>query len=114
MDYDALSNEEYGPRELDQMIQDEFFDSSDSDKEVDMIMLMTMQEEMHQQVEHIIIFKGSNDRRRVINRDRVSRAKLLLKDYFALNPTDGVLDWGVLTKSSPDQWVWSRTPMLVH
>ena len=46
MDSDALSDEEYGLMELDQMIQDEFFDSSDLDEEVDMIMLMGMQEEM--------------------------------------------------------------------
>ena len=52
MDSDASSDEEYGPMELDQMIQDEFFDSSDSDEEVDMIMLMSMQEEMDRKVEH--------------------------------------------------------------
>ena len=69
MDSDASSDEEYGPTELDQMIQDEFFDSSDSDEEVDMIMLMSMQEEMDQQVEHILNFKGSIKRRKVINRD---------------------------------------------
>ena len=40
----ASSDEEYGPTELDQMIQDEFFDSSDLDEEVDMIMRMSMQE----------------------------------------------------------------------
>ena len=45
--------------ELDQMIQDEFFDSSDLDEEVDMIMLMSMQEEMDRKVEHILNFKGS-------------------------------------------------------
>ncbi|XP_073367939.1 uncharacterized protein [Aegilops tauschii subsp. strangulata] len=82
-DSDASSDEEYGPTELDQMIQDEFFDSSDSDKEVDMIMLMSMQEEMDRQVEHILNFKGSIKGRRVINRDRVSGAKLLHNDYFA-------------------------------
>ena len=73
--------------ELDQMIQDEFFDSSDLDEEVDMIMLMSMQEETGRQVEHILNFKGSIKGRRVINRDRVSGAKLLHKDYFAPNPT---------------------------
>ena len=46
MDSDASLDEEYGPTELDQLIQDEFFGSSDSDEEVDMIMLMSMQEEM--------------------------------------------------------------------
>ena len=46
MDSDVSSDEEYGPTELHQMIQDGFFDSSDSDKEVNMIMLMSMQEEM--------------------------------------------------------------------
>ena len=51
---DASLDDEYGPMELDQMIQDEFFDSSGSDKEVDMIMLMSMQEEMDRQVEHIL------------------------------------------------------------
>ena len=87
MDSDASSDEEYGPTELDQMIQDEFFDSSDSDEEVDMIMLMSMQEEMDRQVEHILNFKGSIKGRRVINRDRVSGAKLLQKDYLAPKPT---------------------------
>lgn len=64
------------------MIQEEFFDSTDSDEEVDMIMLMSMQEEMDQQVEHILNFKGSIKGRRVINQDRVSRAQLLQKDYL--------------------------------
>ena len=73
--------------ELDQINQDEFFDSSDSDEEVDMIMIMSMQEEMDRQVEHILNFKGSIKRRRVINRDRVSGAWLLQRDYFALKPT---------------------------
>ena len=68
------------------MIQDEFFDSSDSDEEVDMIMHMRMQEEMDWQVEHILNFKGSIKGRRVINRDRVSGAKLLNNDYFAPTP----------------------------
>src|SRR4051812_3175901 len=79
MDFDASSDEEYGLTELDQMIQDEFLDSSDSDKEVD----MSMQEEMDRQVEHILNFKGSIKGRRVINRDRVS---ILQKDYFAPIP----------------------------
>ena len=87
MDSDASSGDEYGPTELDQRIQDEFFDSSDSDEEVDMIMLMSMQEEMGREVEHILNFKGSIKERRVINWDRVSGAKLLQKDYFAPNPT---------------------------
>ena len=82
MDSDASSDEEYGPTELDQMIQDEFFDSSDSDEEVAMIMLMSMQEEMDRQVEHILNFKGSINGRRMINRDRVSGAKLLHKDFL--------------------------------
>ncbi|XP_020200492.1 uncharacterized protein [Aegilops tauschii subsp. strangulata] len=86
MDSDASSDEEYGPTELDQMIQDEFLDSPDSDEEVDMIMLMSMQEEMDRQVEHILNFKGSIKGRRVINRDRVSGAKLLHNDYFAPTP----------------------------
>ena len=38
---------------------------------------------MDQQVEHILNFKGSIKGRRVINRDRVSGAKLLHNDYFA-------------------------------
>ena len=77
MDSDASSDEEYGPTELDQMIQDEFFDPLDSDEEVDMIMLMRMQEEMDRQMEHILNFKGSIKGKRVINRDKVSGAKLL-------------------------------------
>ena len=48
-----------------------------------MIMPMSMQEEMDRQVEHILNFKGTIKMRRVINQDRVSGAKLLLKDYFA-------------------------------
>ena len=86
MDFDASSDEEYGPTELDQLIQDEFFDSSDSNEEVDMIMLMSMREEMDRQVEHILNFKGSIKGRRVINWDRVSGAKLLHIDYFAPTP----------------------------
>lgn len=42
MNSDASLDEENRPTELDQMIQDEFFDSSDLDEEVDMIMLMSM------------------------------------------------------------------------
>jgi hypothetical protein len=52
-----------------------------------MLMLMSMQEEMDRQVEHILNFKGSIKGRRVINRDRMSGAKLLHKDYFAPSPT---------------------------
>ena len=87
MDSDASSYKEYGPTELDQMIEDEFFDSSDLDEEVDMIMLMSMQEEMDRQVEHILNFKSSIKGRRVINRDRVCTARLLQMGYFALKPT---------------------------
>ena len=50
-----------------------------------MIMLMIMQEEVDRQMEHILNFKGSIKRRRVINRYRVSGARLLHRDYFALN-----------------------------
>ncbi|XP_073355334.1 uncharacterized protein [Aegilops tauschii subsp. strangulata] len=70
MDSDYSSDEEYGLAELDQMIQDEFLDSSDLNEEVDMTMLMSMQEEMDRQVEHILDFKGSIKGRRVINQDR--------------------------------------------
>ena len=49
MNLDASSDEEYGPTELDQMIQDESFDSSDSNGEMD----MSMQENMDRWVEHI-------------------------------------------------------------
>ncbi|XP_020152263.1 uncharacterized protein [Aegilops tauschii subsp. strangulata] len=87
MDFDASSDEEYGPTELDQMIQDEFFDSSDSNKEVDIIMLMSMQEKMDRQVEHILNANGSIKGRRVINWDSMSGEKLLHMDYFAPNPT---------------------------
>ncbi|XP_020152423.1 uncharacterized protein [Aegilops tauschii subsp. strangulata] len=86
MDSDASSDEECGLSELDQMIQDEFFDSLDSDEEVDMLILMSMQEEMDRQMEHIHNLKGSIKGRRVVNRDRVSEAKLLHKDYFAPTP----------------------------
>ncbi|KAI4997736.1 hypothetical protein ZWY2020_053078 [Hordeum vulgare] len=82
MDFDASSGKEYGQTKIDQLIQDEFFDSSYSDEEVDMMMLMSMEEEMDWEVEHILNFEGSIKGRRVINRDRVSGAKLLQKDYF--------------------------------
>ncbi|KAE8771872.1 hypothetical protein D1007_56174 [Hordeum vulgare] len=85
-DSDASFDEVYGPAEFAQMVQDEFFDSSDSNEKMDMIMLTTMQEEMDWQVEHILNFKGSIKGKRVINRDRVSEEKLLQKDYFAPNP----------------------------
>ena len=71
MNSNASPDEEYGPMEFDQMIQDEFFDSSNSNKVVDIIMLMSMQEKMDRQVQHILNFKGSIKGRRVINRDRV-------------------------------------------
>ncbi|KAM3259608.1 hypothetical protein ACQJBY_051085 [Aegilops geniculata] len=51
-----------------------------------MIMLMSMQKEMERQVKHILNFKGSIKGRRVINWDRVSRAKLLHNNYFAPKP----------------------------
>nr|XP_020197682.1 uncharacterized protein LOC109783491 [Aegilops tauschii subsp. strangulata] len=86
MDSDASSDKEYGPTELDQMIQDEFFNSLNSDEEEDMIMLMSMQEEMDRQVEHILNFKGSIKGRRVINQDRVSGAKLPHNYYFSPTP----------------------------
>ncbi|KAI4988115.1 hypothetical protein ZWY2020_029745 [Hordeum vulgare] len=87
MDSDASSGEEYGQTELDQLIQDEFFDSSNSDEEVDMMMLVSMKEEMDPKMEDILNFKGSIKRRRFINRDRVFRAKLLQKDCFDPEPT---------------------------
>ena len=74
MDSDASLDKEYGPMKLDQMIQDDFFDSSYLDEQVNMIMLMSMQKEMDRQVEHILNFKGSIKGRRVINRNRVSGA----------------------------------------
>ncbi|KAE8805695.1 40S ribosomal protein S5-1 [Hordeum vulgare] len=77
MYYDASLDEEYGSMELDQMIEDVFFDSLDSDEEVDMIMLTGMQEEIDWQVQHILNFKGSVKERRVISGDRVCEARLL-------------------------------------
>lgn len=50
-------------------------------------MLMSMQEEMYRQVEHILNFKGSIQGRRVINQDKVSSTWLLHKDYFDPDPT---------------------------
>ena len=75
------------------MIQDDYFDSLDSDKEVDMIMLMSMQEEMDRQVEHILNFKGSNKRGRVNNQDRISGARQLHKNYFAPNQLSRMTHW---------------------
>ncbi|XP_044415224.1 putrescine hydroxycinnamoyltransferase 1-like [Triticum aestivum] len=107
MDSDASSGEEYGPMGLDQRIQDEFFNSSDSNEEVDMIMVMSMQEEMDRQVEYIFNFKGSIIGRRVINRDKVSGAKLLHKDYFAPKPTflDDPWEWRHTTTTSSSQGI---------
>ena len=87
MDLNASSDEVYRPMELDKMIENEFFVLSDLNDEADMTMLMSMQEEMDQQVEHILNFKGSVKGRRVITRDRVSGAQLLYEDYFYLDPT---------------------------
>ena len=56
------------------MIQSELFNSSDSDEEVKIIMTMSSQHEMDQEVKHILNFKGSIKGRRVINQDRVSGA----------------------------------------
>ncbi|XP_020186997.1 uncharacterized protein [Aegilops tauschii subsp. strangulata] len=42
---------------------------------------------MERQVEHILNFKGSMKGKRVINRDRVSGAQLVYKDYFGPDPT---------------------------
>jgi hypothetical protein len=86
MNSDPLLDEAYGPTELDKMIENEFFNLSNSDKKVDMIMLMSRQEKMDRRVEHILNFKGSIKRKRVINRDGVSGARLLFKDYFASDP----------------------------
>ncbi|KAE8813840.1 hypothetical protein D1007_09037 [Hordeum vulgare] len=69
------------------MIPDEFLDSSDLKEELNMLILMSMEEEMDRQVENILNFKGSIKGRRVINQGRVSRPWLLEKDYFAPNPT---------------------------
>lgn len=93
MDSDASSDKECRSTKLDQMIQDEFFDSSNSNKVVDIIMLMSMQEKMDRQVQHILNFKGSIKGRRVINRERVSGAKLLHKDYFAAKHTFSDAPW---------------------
>ena len=46
-------------------------------------MLMSMQEEMDRQVEHILNFKGSIKGGRVINWEKVSGVKRLHNDYFA-------------------------------
>ncbi|KAE8814799.1 hypothetical protein D1007_07800 [Hordeum vulgare] len=87
MNSDASLGEEYGPTGLGEPLEDKFFNSSDSDEEVDIIMLMTIQEQIDQQVEHILNFNDLIKGRRVINRDRVSGAKLPQKDYVAPNPT---------------------------
>ena len=79
--------------ELDQIIQDKFFDSSKSDEEVDMITLMSMQEEMDRQVEHILNFMGPIKGRRVINQDRISGARQLHKNYFAPNQLSRMTHW---------------------
>jgi hypothetical protein len=74
------------------LIQKEFFDSSDSGEEAGMMTIMSIQHETDREVEQILNFKGSIKGRRVLNQDRVSRAWLLYKDYFALVP------------AFPDEW----------
>lgn len=50
-------------------------------------MIMSIQPKMDWEVEHILNFKGSIKGRRVLNRDRVSGARLLYKGYFDPEPT---------------------------
>ena len=59
MDSDGSPDEEYRPMELDELIEKEFFGSLDSDNETEMIMIMSIQQEMDREVEHILNFKDS-------------------------------------------------------
>ena len=72
MDSNGLSEEEYGHIEFDELIQKEFFDSLDSDEEAEMMMIMSIQQEMDREMEQILKSKGSIKGRRVLNRDRAS------------------------------------------
>jgi hypothetical protein len=76
MDSDGSSDEEYGPTELDELIQKEVFESPDSDEEVEMMMIMSIQQETDRVVEHILNFEGLIKARSVLNRNWVSKVEM--------------------------------------
>lgn len=47
MDSDGLSDEQYGNPELDELMKKEFFDSSSLDEEGEMLIIMSIQQEMY-------------------------------------------------------------------
>ena len=67
-------------------MQKEFFDSSESDGDAEMMMIMSIQEEMDRELGRILNFKGMIKGRRVFNRNRVDGGRLLYKDYFKPGP----------------------------
>ena len=64
-------------------MQKEFFDSSESDGDAEMMMIMSIQEEMDRELGRILNFKGMIKGRRVFNRNRVDGGRLLYKDYLS-------------------------------
>lgn len=60
---------------------------SESDGDAEMMMIMSIQEEMDREVGRILNFKGMIKGRRVFNQDRVDGGRLLYKDYFKPGPT---------------------------
>ena len=65
MDSDGSSDEDYENIELHELIEKEFFDSSESDGDAEMMMLMSIQEEMDREGGRILNFKGMIKGRRV-------------------------------------------------
>ena len=59
MDPDGSPIEEYGPIELDELFQQEFLDSSDSNEEGGMMMIMSIKKVIEKEEEHVLNFKGS-------------------------------------------------------
>ena len=57
MNSDGSSDEEYGNTELDEVMQKESLDSSESNEDVVMMMIMSIQEEMGREVRHVLNFK---------------------------------------------------------
>ena len=57
--------------------------SDSDDKDVEMMIMMSMEGELEKQEKHVLNFKG----RRVFPRDRITDAKLVYKGYFKPGPT---------------------------
>ena len=82
-DSSGSSDEEYRNKELDEFIQKESIDSSDSiDEDIELKMMIRIQEKMGRKVKHILNFKCLIKGSRVLNRDRVAGAGSLYKYHF--------------------------------